>query len=146
MSNGKPISTSIILCYLLFLFAQVTTSAQEIHIYTDAKKTKYLGCLTCSKYSSVSIWNEYGTYGSPYNYVSVWNQYGTYGSPYNATSPWNEYSSKPPILLDEYGNSYGYFTRNLSVYGRTTDQFAVWVLDNYEYIVNNFSKVVNKLN
>lgn len=144
--NTKHNMVAAILFCLVYLAGSSNVEAQELHIYSDIKQTKYLGCLTCSKFSSNSIWNEYGTYGSQYSNSSIWNQYGTYGSPYNVQSPWNEFSSRAPVLIDNAGIFYGFFTRNTSMYNRTTDEFAVWVLDNYNFIINNFSRVVSKLN
>jgi hypothetical protein len=63
----------------------------------------YLGCITCSTYSSDSIFNQYGTYGSPYSPTSISNQYGTYGSPYSSASACNQYTSTPPYILDDQG-------------------------------------------
>ena len=56
----------------------------------------------------------YGTHGSRYSSDSIWNRYGTYGNKYSSSSPWNRYSSieDVPILVDDNGNFYGYFTIN----------------------------------
>ena len=136
---------TLLLCAVLIAASPLLIKSQQLHLYSDVNKTTYLGCLTCSKYAATSIWNEYGKHGSQYNSYSVWNKFGIYGSPFNSQSPWNEYSSYPPVIIDEAGTYLGYFTRNRNLYGRTRDQFAVWVLDNYEMIRDNFSEIVDKM-
>ena len=68
--------------------------------------------INCSQYSSESICNQYGDYGSEYSSVSIWNEYGNYGSEFGSESPWNEYSSKGPKIVDRDGNYYGRFSIN----------------------------------
>lgn len=126
------------------IFSACTVWSQELHIYTDLSKSTYLGCLTCSKYSSESVWNAYGQYGSKYNSKSIWNEYGPYGNKYNSQSPWNEYGTSAPVLIDENGRFTGHFTRNKYHSRRTANEFALKVLDHYEYIRENFEKVVDK--
>ena len=63
----------------------------------------YLGCITCSEFSSDSIFNSYGSYGSPYSATSIHNHYGAYGSPYSALSACNPYGVTPPAVVDESG-------------------------------------------
>lgn len=92
----------------------------------------FLGCLSCNKYDSESVWNEYGDYGSRYSSNSIWNPYGDYGSKYSDYSPWNSYASYPPVIVDSYGNFYGYFTANKYNSERTTIPALVELLDNYE--------------
>ena len=58
----------------------------------------YLGKME-STYSSDSIFNEHGTYGSKYSSNSIWNEYGQYRSKYSAKSPFNKYSSTPPTII-----------------------------------------------
>lgn len=57
----------------------------------------YLGKVT-DKYSSESIFNEYGPHGSQYSSESIWNQYGQYGGEYSSKSPFNPYTSTPPVI------------------------------------------------
>jgi hypothetical protein len=77
----------------------------------DGHRT-FLGCLNCAKHSPGSVCNAYGTQGSRYQSESIWNPYGTFGSKYSSNSPWNRYSSSAPIIVDQEGNSYGYFSMN----------------------------------
>lgn len=64
------------------------------------------------KYSSNSIFNEYGTYGSEYSSTSIWNKYSTWGSEYSSTSATNSYCQNPPAIVDANGNIVGYLTAN----------------------------------
>lgn len=70
----------------------------------------YLGKIT-NQYDTKSIFNKYGTYGSPYSIKSIWNKYGNYGSEYSINSPMNQYSSKGPAIISD-GNVIGYLTKN----------------------------------
>tara|TARA_R110002049_G_scaffold83103_2_gene211225 strand:+ start:3179 stop:3532 length:354 start_codon:yes stop_codon:yes gene_type:complete len=106
---------------------------------------EYLGCLNCSEYSSESVWNEYSQYGNEYNSNSIWNEYGTYGNEYGQYCPWNEYASDPPVIVDEKGNFYGYFTANEYHSKRTEIEFFIFVLENYEWIRENFDDFVDEL-
>lgn len=85
---------------------------QTLYIFGGQDHDVYLGKLNANKYDSESIWNEYGTYGSEYNSESIWNEYGTYGGEYSSYSPFNSYASYPPVIVDEEGKFYGYFTIN----------------------------------
>lgn len=94
------------------IFSMHCIFSQTLYIYGGEDHDVFLGKLNASKYDSKSIWNEYGTYGSEYNTNSIWNEYGTYGSEYSSYSPFNSYASYPPVIVDEEGNFYGYFTVN----------------------------------
>lgn len=77
---------------------------------TDHKT--YLGCLNCNEYATDSVFNFYGTHGSPYSGESIWNHYGEYGSPYSTYSACNPYASDPPVIVDQNGAYYGRLTVN----------------------------------
>lgn len=83
-----------------------------LHIFGGRNHDVYLGCLNASKYNSQSIWNRHGNYGNRFSATSIWNEYGTYGGTYSSYSPFNSYASYPPVIVDEEGNFYGYFTVN----------------------------------
>ena len=86
-----------------------TCGGQQLVYASDGT---YLGCITCSTYSSDSIFNTYGSYGSAYSFTSVNNQYSPYGSPYSATSACNSYTVSPPSIFDEAGCYYGRLSVN----------------------------------
>ena len=120
---------------LLLLFIPLFSYSQELLLFSD--DNKFLGCLNCSEYSSESICNKYGTYGSKYNSESIWNQYGTYGSKYNSESPWNEYSSDGPKIVDKDGNYYGRFSINTySGYSNSDSLKKI-----YEYFDGDLEKI-----
>lgn len=101
------------LILLLVLTLQVLCACgQVLYIFGGSKHDVYLGKLNADKYDSESIWNSYGTYGSKYSSNSIWNSYGTYGSEYSSYSPFNAYAQYPPVIVDNSGNFYGYFTVN----------------------------------
>ena len=74
---------------LLLLSVSAVASA-EIRLYTDGGE--FAGCIECGKYSTDSVCNKYGTYGSKYNYDSIWSKYGL-GNRYSGDSPFNRYGS-----------------------------------------------------
>jgi hypothetical protein len=75
-----------------------TCDGQLLVVATDGT---YLGCVTCSTYDPDSIFNQYGSYGSPYSSTSINNQFSAYGSPYSSTSACNQYTSTPPLIVDD---------------------------------------------
>jgi hypothetical protein len=77
----------------------------------DDHKT-YLGCLSCSEYSTDSVFNKYGSHGSRYSAESVWNQYSEFGSRYSSYGTCNPYASDPPVIVDSEGTFYGRLTLN----------------------------------
>lgn len=135
--------------YLLLLTLSTWINAsifsQALHIYGGKNQDVYLGCLNCNKYSSNSIWNAYGTYGSKYSSNSIWNAYGTYGSKYNSFSPWNSYSNDPPIVVDSQGNFYGYFTLNKFKLNRFESSLANEIYKYYDLIRNDVSEWYHKI-
>ena len=101
------------LCSALF-FISFSLHAKEFQIYGGSGHDVFLGCIGCNEYSSDSICNGYGTYGSEYSAKGMFNEYAGFGNEYSRKSPWNEYSTSNdvPVLVDKEGNFYGYFTIN----------------------------------
>lgn len=99
---------------LLGLIAMVAApaAADDYLIYGGNSGRVFLGCLTCSKYDSDSVHNQYGSYGSPYNFESIFNRYGDHGSKYSNYSVCNPYANDPPVVVDRQGNYYGRLTVN----------------------------------
>jgi sporulation protein YlmC with PRC-barrel domain len=91
-----------------------------------AEDGKFLGTISFDKYSSDSLANPYGTYGSPYSSDSIFNPYGSYGSQYSTMSPFNPYSSTPPkLILDN--QILGLLSANPYVFNRIDiDKFLKW--------------------
>ena len=97
-----------------------STLSTALLLFGGKDHRDFLGCVNCSEYDSNSIRNKNGTYGSEYSDLSIWDHYGSYGSRYSDDSPWNPYASNPPVVVDEAGNFYGYFTVNTFNPKRTT--------------------------
>ena len=131
--------TSLILC-LTSLTAQ-----KALHIYGGQDHDIYLGCLNCNSYDNNSIWNVYGTYGSPYNSNSIWNEYGTYGSSYSQYSPFNKYADYPPVIVDKDGAFYGYFTINRSHDKRANFQLVNTIYEYHDLIRKNIGDWYKKI-
>lgn len=131
----------------LCLLASASLAQQPaLLLFGGSDHDKFLGCLNCGRYAASSIWNAYGQYGSPYNSDSIWNRYSTWGSPYSSDSPWNKYSSSAPVIVDKDGKFYGYFSANPYHNKRTNIQWLVWILDNYDWVIENLDEVRDKVN
>lgn len=102
---------------------------QALLLFGGSDHKTFLGCLNCAVHSHGSICNSYGEFGSKYQPNSIWNRYGTFGSKYSPESPWNKYSTDGPIVIDDEGNSFGYFTMNRYRVGRTRIKWLVSILD-----------------
>jgi hypothetical protein len=129
-------------CFLLA--SPVWAQQPALLLFGGSSHNTFLGCLNCSRYDSNSVWNAYGPYGSQYSSDSIWNRYGTWGSIYSSDSPWNQYSSSGPAIVDRTGNFYGYFSRNRYHSNRTRIEWAVWILDNYDLVIDNLDKLREK--
>ena len=117
----------------------------ELLLFGGEGHDVFLGCLTCGKYDSGSVWNKYGSHGSRYSAESIWNPYGTYGSKYSSVSPWNRYGQSPPVIVDREGSFYGYFTTNLHLHNRTKIEWLLQILGNYESIIENYDEYIDSL-
>jgi hypothetical protein len=84
----------------------------KLMIFGGANHGTYLGCLNCSEYAADSVWNKYGSSGSPYSAESIFNHYGQFGSKYSTESACNPYSTDPPVIVDGDGKYYGRLTLN----------------------------------
>lgn len=127
------------------IFSMHCIFSQTLYIYGGEDHDVFLGKLNASKYDSKSIWNEYGTYGSEYNTNSIWNEYGTYGSEYSSYSPFNSYASYPPVIVDEEGNFYGYFTVNKYKSKRANFDLVNIICEYYESIREDVDEWYDKI-
>jgi len=85
---------------------------QKLMLFGGEGHKVYLGCLSCSEYSTDSVFNQYGTFGSRYSGTSIWNHYSDYGSAYSSWGACNPYANDPPVIVDLDGNFYGRLTLN----------------------------------
>lgn len=127
------------------IFSMHCIFSQTLYIYGGEDHDVFLGKLNASKYDSKSIWNEYGTYGSEYNTNSIWNEYGTYGSAYSSYSSFNSYASYPPVIVDEEGNFYGYFTVNKYKSKRANFDLVNIICEYYESIREDVDEWYDKI-
>jgi hypothetical protein len=111
--------------YFLLVFVAITASVSafaetyKIYGYQSNRYSVFLGTIEIrgnqvyeDKYSSDSVFNEYGNYGSKYSSTSIWNSYSNWGSEYSSTSATNSYASNPPAIVDSRNNIVGYLTAN----------------------------------
>src|SRR5713226_4729661 len=82
----------------------------KLMIFGGLDHKTYLGCLSCNEYATDSVFNSYGSNGSPYSSESIWNQYSEFGSRYSTYSACNPYASDPPVIVDHDGAYYGRLT------------------------------------
>lgn len=125
--------------FLIILFS-ISSAAQKLSIYGGKNHEVYLGCLTCDKFDSDSIWNKFGLYGSKFNAQSIWNKFGRYGGSFNDYSPFNKFARNPPKLVDQTGKFYGYFTADKFFTNRTDNRLAAVVTENWEVIADDVSE------
>ena len=85
----------------------------KIMIFGGEGRRTYLGCLSCSEYSTDSVFNAYGDHGSRYSNESVWNHYSDFGSRYSNYGACNPYANDPPVIVDSEGKFYGRLTLNV---------------------------------
>lgn len=136
----------IIIIALIFITSIFSAFGKDLLLFVDnGSQHVFLGCFSCNPYSNNSIWNEYGNYGSEYFNQSIWNEYGNYGSEYSLYSPWNENSTHAPVLVDEKGGFYGYFTCNISMYNRVSPDLMDFFCKNKKFIKDHRDEVYNKL-
>jgi len=140
----RPIGMIGALCLYVVMLAPAFAQNTALLLFGGDDHKTFLGCLNCGRYDSSSVWNPYGQFGSPYNSESIWNRYGTWGSPYNPASPWNKYSLSAPVVVDNDGNFYGYFSANPYINKRTKITWLVWLLDNYDWVIENLDSVREK--
>ena len=102
-------------------------SSTKIMLFGGRGHETYLGCLSCSEFSTESVFNESGRYGSPWGTNSIANKYGSFGSLSSTYSVCNPYASDPPVVVDQDGNYYGRLT--VSRYRRDglKGEFLEWI-------------------
>lgn len=111
MKSLKIIKALIIA--LSFTVCQANASG-DLLIFGGSGHDQFLGCLVCNEFSSESICNGFGTYGSEFSSNGMFNEFAGFGNEFSSSSPWNEYSTSNsvPVLVDRDGKFYGYFTIN----------------------------------
>jgi hypothetical protein len=72
---------------------------------------QYLGLISCNGYDADSIFNSFGTYGSPFSSRSIWNEFGRYGGEFGRYSPFNRFTSTPPYIFAN-GRFVAYLTQD----------------------------------
>jgi hypothetical protein len=140
---GKLRLWLLVLCLTIGVVARADAEPQ-LMLFGGPDHDMFLGCLNCNQHVSTSVWNAYGAQGSPYGSSSIFNEYGPYGSPYSSTSPWNPNASNPPVIVDNDGQSYGYFTANTANPKRKQIVWIVWLLDHSDYVFKNLDTVREK--
>lgn len=135
----------LIATILLLLVCLTTWSQKTLHIFGGKDHDVYLGCLNCDNYNKNSIWNTYGTYGSKYNTNCIWNTYSNYGSQYSQLSPFNAYATTPPVVVDQEGSFYGYFTVNEYHSQRANFTLVQIIYQYHELIADDVPKWYDKI-
>ena len=98
----------------LIISVTVSPAFSKTMLFGGAEKKEYLGCLDCNEFASDSICNGFGKYGNEFSSSGIFNEFAGYGNEFSSKSPWNEFSTsnEVPVLVDENGKFYGYFTIN----------------------------------
>ena len=132
---------------IALLFAScIGYAANQLLLFGGEKYRKFLGEFTGNPYSSDSIWNEVGNYGSVVSSDSIWNEVGSYGSEVSSESPFCRVALNPPKIVDSLGNFYGYLTINTAFPDRATFPLAMAIYDLHPLIRKDRYKWATKLN
>ncbi len=123
----------------VFFFINQFVLGQALQLFGGRNHDVYLGCLNCNKFDKNSIWNSFGNYGSTFGQNSIWNEFGNFGSNFSANSPWNSYSTTPPVVVDDNGNFYGYFTVNAFQNNRADFGLALTIYKYHDNIKKDVS-------
>jgi len=83
-----------------------------------------------NEFSSESIFNEFGTYGSKFSSSSIWNEFSSFGSEFSSISAFSEFSSTPPMLVKN-GRVIGYLTQNKFLRGGISPNILRALKDEY---------------
>jgi hypothetical protein len=83
-----------------------------------------------NEFSSESIFNEFGTYGSKFSSSSIWNEFSSFGSEFSSYSAFSEFSSTPPMLVKN-GRVIGYLTQNKFLRGGISPNILRALKDEY---------------
>jgi hypothetical protein len=148
---------SLLLTLGLGLATRTLAAEHNLLLFGGEDHDHFLGCLSCPRTETFSVWNEKGEYGSTTHSDSIWNSNGRFGAPTSLLSPWNLWAPNPPIVVDRAGNLYGSFTRNRGIprriispppfnpkhtaIERDSFTFLAWLLDDYEWIIRNLDQV-----
>jgi hypothetical protein len=100
--------------------AAAATTSTKLMLFGGSDHRTYLGCLNCSEYDGNSVFNQFGSFGSPYSSSSIANQFSEFGSVYSMYSACNPYATDPPVIVDGNGQFYGRLTINQYHAQRTT--------------------------
>lgn len=113
------------LLIVLLLMTTITINAQQLSdLSLMANDGTFLGTFE-NEYALNSIFNDNGRYGSKYSITSIFNRNAQYGSEYSLYSPFNPYATKPPIIVDKQGNTYGKLSLNRYAQGVTNESYQL---------------------
>jgi hypothetical protein len=87
------------------------SAANDYLIFGGPDHDQYLGCLSCSEFSSESVFNSISPYGFD-NELGVWSSLRPFRSTISGASACSQFAAKPPIVVDREGNFYWSLTIN----------------------------------
>ena len=102
----------------------------DILLFGGEGHKTFLGCLTCSELSTLSVFNELSDYGNHLYSGSIYNRFGDFGSSFSKYSACNTNATDPPVIVDENGTFYGRLTINRYHNQATEDEAIVEWLEN----------------
>ena len=117
-----------IVILLVLLTTVVPANAESLNnlfLVADDDEGTFLGSFEDNEYSSNSIFNELGRYGSNLSSTSIFNQLGKFGSELSSYSAFNKWATHPPIIVDSKGNSYGRLSINRNIEGVTDASYKL---------------------
>ena len=105
---------AVILTLVCSAQAAIASPGPKLMLFGGRDHKQYLGCIVCNEFSSDSICNGFGKYGNEFSTEGMFQEFSGFGNDFSPDSPWNESSASTgvPVLVDENGAFYGYFTIN----------------------------------
>lgn len=118
----KPVQQIVQVAEPAIQFQPIDTSARPVlnknavyYVYSLEQQTKYLGTVSANFNAADSIFNMTGIYGKYDAETSIWNTKTRYGSIESEYSAMNMYATRPPVIVDSYGNPVGILTLNYNL-------------------------------
>lgn len=111
---NKVLFMAVLAAAVTLMSPSGSTAQDKIMIFGGPGHDTYLGCLSCSDYSTESVFNEFSQFGSSYSTNSIYNSFSRFGSQFSKFSACSRTASDPPVIVNQDGDYYGRLTINNS--------------------------------
>ena len=121
---------------IFFLLTALTSNGSwgVYYVFSGKNHDEFIGCLDCEHYSQSSVCNKFGPFGNEFSPTSMFNSRSEYGNILSVKSPWQNIGFEPrsgtPVLVDDKGNYFGYWTIDINIPGAFINASAL--AENYK--------------